>query len=231
MKIALIAAMEQEVAPIREALENPSTTTIAGFEFTVGQMFGKEIILAKSGICKVNAAMSTTLLLDHFSPDFVINTGTAGGFHQELNVGDIVVSKSVCQHDVDATGFGYEYGQIPQMSTYFHADKKLVEEMMQIGQEEMPGQIYEGVIGTGDVFVHDSERSNAIRKKFPDLHAVEMEAGAVGQVCAQFGTPFVIMRGISDIAGKESNVTFNDFIDEVAKKYAKLLSRIIEKLA
>lgn len=230
MKIAIIAAMEEEVAPIRAALESPTTTTIADFEFTTGTMSGKEIVLAKSGICKVNAAISTTLVLDHFAPDFVINTGTAGGFQQVLNVGDIVVSKSVCQHDVDATGFGYEYGQIPKMETYFHADEQLIATILQIGNEEMPGKIHEGVIGTGDVFVHDAKRSNAIREKFPHLYAVEMEAGAVGQVCAQFKVPFVILRGLSDIAGKESDITFTEFLDAVTKKYTKLLGKIIERL-
>lgn len=230
MKIAIIAAMEQEVAPIRVALKNAKTETIANLEFTTGELSGKQIILAKSGICKVNAAMSTTLLLNHYEPDFVMNTGTAGGFNQDLNVGDIVVSESVCQHDVDATGFGYAYGQIPQMETYFHADQQLIEAVLKIGAEEMPGQMHKGIIGTGDVFVHDTTRAEAIRKNFPDLYAVEMEAGAVGQVCQQFGVPFVIMRGISDIAGKESHVTFNEFLEEVAKKYTKLLSRIIEQL-
>lgn len=230
MKIAIIAAMEQEVAPIRKALENAKTETIANLQFTTGTLSGKEIILAKSGICKVNAAMSTTLLLHHYQPDFVINTGTAGGFYQDLNVGDMVVSDAVCQHDIDATGFGYEYGQIPQMETYFHADAKLIESIFKIGREEMPGQMYRGVIGTGDVFVHDVSQSNAIRKKFPHLYAVDMEAGAVGQVCNQFDIPFVIMRGISDIAGEKSTITFDEYLEEVAEKYTKLLTGMIERL-
>ena len=230
MRIAIVAAMEEEVAPIRALLENMQTQTIFGFEFVTGKWAGKEIILAKSGICKVNAAMSTTLLLEHFKPDFVINTGTAGGFHADLQVGNIVVSTAVCQHDVDATGFGYAYGQIPQMETYFYADADLVDQMLAIGNEEMPGQLHKGIIGTGDIFVHNEKQAEMIQERFPDLYAVEMEAGAVGQVCVYGQVPFVVLRGISDRAGQKSEVSFTQFLEEVVQKYTVLLKRIIEQL-
>lgn len=95
-------------------------------EFTTGVYEDKEVILLKSGIGKVNAAVSTTLLLDRFQPDYVINTGSAGGFHHSLNVGDIVISTDVRHHDVDVTIFNYEYGQVPGLPAAFIADDQLV---------------------------------------------------------------------------------------------------------
>ena len=102
--------------------------------------------------------------------------------------------------------------------------------ILAIGADAFPGQLHKGIIGTGDVFVHDSKRSDTIRANFPRLHAVEMEAGAVGQVCTQFQVPFVIMRGISDIAGKESHVTFDEFLTEVTQKYTTVLKGILGQL-
>ena len=115
MKVAIIGAMEEEVTILRDKLENLKQETIAGSEFNIGTLNGVDVIVLKSGIGKVNAAMSTTILLEKFKPDYVINTGSAGGYHEELNVGDVVISTEVRHHDVDVTIFGYEYGQVPQL--------------------------------------------------------------------------------------------------------------------
>lgn len=113
MKLAVIGAMEEEVTILRSKLKDAKQEMIAHCEFTTGDYEGIEVILLKSGIGKVNAAISTTLLLDRFKPDYVINTGSAGGFHHTLNVGDVVISTDVRHHDVDVTAFDYEYGQVP----------------------------------------------------------------------------------------------------------------------
>src|SRR5690606_18776856 len=127
MKIGIIGAMEEEVELLRSSLENTATEVIANCEFTSGTYEGQEIVLLKSGIGKVNAAMSTTILLQHFGPDIVINTGSAGGFDENLEVGSIVISDEVLHHDVDVTAFGYEMGQVPQMPATFHANPELME--------------------------------------------------------------------------------------------------------
>src|SRR5690606_23550688 len=113
MKVAIIGAMDEEVAILRDKIENRQETTVAGSVFYTGTLNGYDVILLKSGIGKVNAAISTTILFTQFKPDFVVNTGSAGGYLTTLNVGDIVISSEVRHHDVDVTAFNYEYGQVP----------------------------------------------------------------------------------------------------------------------
>ncbi|MBO1912611.1 5'-methylthioadenosine/S-adenosylhomocysteine nucleosidase, partial [Microvirga sp. 3-52] len=140
MKIAVIGAMEEEVELLREAISSPQTTVIANIEYIKGAIGNHEVILVKSGIGKVNAAMATTILLEKFRPDVVLNTGSAGGFGETLEVGTIVISSEVRHHDVDLTAFGYEYGQVAQLPAAFVGDEKLVKlavaAVEEIGQHE-----------------------------------------------------------------------------------------------
>lgn len=230
MKIAIIGAMEEEVALLRKKISNQEQQIIAGCEFTTGNMDGAEVILLRSGIGKVNAAMSTTILLDRFKPDYVINTGSAGGFHPDLNVGDIIISSEVRHHDVDVTAFGYEYGQVPQLPAAFEANSELVEIAEAAATEIGSVQVVKGLIATGDSFMNDPKRVEAIRDKFLNLQAVEMEAAAIAQVSYQFGIPFVIIRSLSDIAGKESDVSFEQYLEKAALHSASLVMKIVEKL-
>lgn len=231
MKIGVIGAMEEEVELLRNSLENKKTTTIANCEFTEGTYKGQEVILLKSGIGKVNAAMSTSLLLHHFKPDAVINTGSAGGFDKELEVGAIVISDQVRHHDVDATVFGYEMGQVPQMPAAFHADEKLVK-LASAAVSELGEHPYAiGLVATGDSFMNDAERVETVRSHFPQMKAAEMEAAAVAQVCHQFEVPFVVIRALSDIAGKESSVSFEEFLPVAAKHSTQIVHRVIERLS
>ncbi|MFJ8262243.1 5'-methylthioadenosine/S-adenosylhomocysteine nucleosidase [Rummeliibacillus sp. NPDC094406] len=230
MKIAVIGAMEEEVELLRNTLENTSTKTIANSEYTEGTYAGHDIILLKSGIGKVNAAMSTTILLNEYKPDVVINTGSAGGYDENLEVGAIVISDEVRHHDVDVTIFGYEIGQVPQMPAAFKSFEKLMklaeEAVTEIGEH----QYAVGLITTGDSFMNDPERVEMVRGYFPTMKAVEMEAAAVAQVCYQFGTPFVVIRALSDIAGKESNVSFDEFLPVAAKHSTQIVLKVISKL-
>ena len=217
MKIAVIGAMEEEVELLRAAISNPKTTVIANSEYTEGTYEGKDVVLLKSGIGKVNAAMSTTILLHEFKPDVVINTGSAGGYDENLEVGAIVISDEVRHHDVDATIFGYEIGQVPQMPPAFKSDANLMQAAELAVQKIGEHQAATGLITTGDAFMNDPVRVEVVRKQFPTMKAVEMEAAAVAQVCYQFGTPFVVIRALSDIAGKESNISFDEFLPVAAK--------------
>lgn len=230
MKIAVIGAMEQEVEQLRATLENTKTETIANSEYTTGTYKGKEVILLKSGIGKVNAAMTTTVLLHTFKPDVVINTGSAGGYDPALEVGAVVISDEVRHHDVDVTIFGYEMGQVPQMPAAFKADMKLMEVAREAVTEVGEHQYGIGLICSGDAFMNDPERVEKVREYFPQMKAVEMEAAAVAQVCHQFETPFVVIRALSDIAGKESNVSFDEFLPVAAKHSTAIVLKAIEKL-
>ncbi|MGG5254958.1 5'-methylthioadenosine/S-adenosylhomocysteine nucleosidase [Neobacillus sp. SM06] len=231
MKIAIIGAMEEEVALLRENINDKTEDTVAGCEFTFGKMHSANVILLKSGIGKVNAAMSTTILLEKYKPDCIINTGSAGGFHPMLNVGDAVISTEVRHHDVDVTAFGYEYGQVPQLPPAFTADEKLVAAAVEAAKEIEEIQIVKGAIATGDSFMSDPEKVAFVREKFADLQAVEMEAAAIAQVAYQFAVPFVIIRSLSDIAGKESNVSFDQFLDQAARNSAELVMKMVALLS
>lgn len=230
MKIAIIGAMEEEVTLLRENIQDASQETVAGCEFTFGKMHGKDVILLRSGIGKVNAAMSTTILLEKYKPDYIINTGSAGGFNPDLNVGDAVISTEVRHHDVDVTAFGYEYGQVPQLPAAFLANEDLIK-LAETSAKDIEGiQTVKGLIATGDSFMHDPVRVEDVRGKFTDLQAVEMEAAAIAQVAHQFGTPFVIIRSLSDIAGKESNVSFDQYLEKAALHSANLVMKMVTGL-
>ena len=230
MRIGIIGAMEEEVVLLRGSLENAKAEMIANCEFTTGTYQGQDIVLLKSGIGKVNAAMSTTILLQHYKPDLVINTGSAGGFDENLEVGSIVISNEVRHHDVDVTAFGYEMGQVPQMPAAFQANTELIElaEKAVSELENLPYAI--GLIATGDSFMSDPDRVQLVRSQFPEMKAAEMEAAAVAQVCFQFDTAFVVIRALSDIAGKESSVSFDEFLPVAAEHSTKIVLRVVERL-
>lgn len=231
MKIAIIGAMEEEVTILRDHIDVKQVETIANSEYTTGTMNGAEVVLLRSGIGKVNAAMTTSVLLQHFQPDVIINTGSAGGLNPELNVGDVVISTEVRHHDVDVTAFGYEYGQVPQLPAAFQANKKLLDIAVSCAKAEGDIQVVTGLIATGDSFMSDPERVKFIGTKFNDLQAVEMEAAAIAQVAHQFSTPFVIIRSLSDIAGKESNISFDQFLPKAALHSSQLVMKMVEQLA
>jgi adenosylhomocysteine nucleosidase len=231
MKIAIIGAMEEEVTLLRDHIDGKSRDTVAGCEFTSGRMHGTDVILLKSGIGKVNAAMSTSILLEKYKPDLIINTGSAGGFDPSLNVGDIVISTEVRHHDVDVTAFGYEYGQVPQLPPAFLADVKLIMTAEKAAEELEGIQIVKGLIATGDSFMNDPVKVEFVRTKFQNVQAVEMEAAAIAQVAFQFTIPFVIIRSLSDIAGKESNISFDQYLEKAALHSAELVMKMVAALS
>ncbi|OUR66045.1 5'-methylthioadenosine/S-adenosylhomocysteine nucleosidase [Marinomonas sp. 42_23_T18] len=229
--VAIIGAMEEEVALIKGWMTEIETQSIAGCEFYQGKLDGADVVLLQSGIGKVNAAVSTTLLLSKFAPSKVINIGSAGGYAQDLNVGDLVISDQVCHHDVDVTVFGYAMGQVPGMPATYAADDALVAEakaaVVRLGK--VTAQV--GLIGTGDSFMQDPVRVEKVRADFPALLAVEMEAAAVAQVCVKFETPFVVVRALSDIAGKESSQSFEEFLVVAAKNSSDMVREMLKSLA
>ncbi|MEK3981121.1 5'-methylthioadenosine/S-adenosylhomocysteine nucleosidase [Psychrobacillus sp. FSL K6-2836] len=230
MKIAVIGAMEEEVELLRNEIENPKTKTIANSEFTSGTYKNHEVVLLKSGIGKVNAAMTTSILLSEYKPDYVINTGSAGGYDPNLEVGAIVISDEVRHHDVDVTAFGYEIGQVPQLPAAFKADEHLMKLAEAAVYEIGEHQAATGLIATGDIFMHDPAKVEQVRIHFPQMKACEMEAAAVAQVCHQFEVPFVVIRALSDIAGKESSISFDEFLPVAAKHSTQVVLHVIEKL-
>ena len=231
MKIAIIGAMEEEVTLLRSQIQNLVTEQHGGFEYYLGQIGKLDVVLLRSGIGKVNAAISTALLIKLYEPDYVINTGSAGGFHPDLDVGDIVISEAVCHHDVDVTPFGYELGQVPGSPACYLPDDRLVNAAKNSIEALQEVAHMHGLIATGDRFMHQPEDVNNTRKKFPDMIACEMEAAAVAQTCHAFDMPFVIIRSLSDIAGKENAVTFEQYLEQAATHSAKVILNMLDRLA
>ncbi|GAA3551151.1 5'-methylthioadenosine/S-adenosylhomocysteine nucleosidase [Zobellella aerophila] len=230
MTIGIIGAMEQEVAELRTQLGNPNTVTVAGCEFYQGNLAGKEVVITRSGIGKVAASMATTLLLERFQPDCVINTGSAGGFDPILHVGDVVVSSEVRFHDVDVTAFGYEAGQMAQQPAAFVADQALIDLAKQCLAEQAEINSAVGLICTGDQFMHREDQLQKAVTQFPTMKACEMEAAAIAQVCHQFNVPFVVVRALSDIAGKEQAESFEAFLAVAARHSSKMVLAMLARL-
>lgn len=230
MKIAIIGAMEEEVSLLRSKLDNQTTEIHAGFEYYLGNIADKHIVLLRSGIGKVNAAISAALLMQTYQPDYVINTGSAGGFHTDLEVGDIVISSSVCHHDVDVTPFGYDLGQVPGLPACFLPNENLIKAAVQSIEALQEVAHMHGLIATGDRFMHQPEDVANTRKNFPEMIACEMEAAAVAQVCHTFDKPFVIIRSLSDIAGKENAKTFEQYLEQAATHSAKVILGMLDRI-
>lgn len=230
-KIGIIGAMDEEVQRLKEKLGSYQEKVIAGTPFYQGKLEDQDVILLQSGIGKVNAALSTAILLNEFQPDIVINTGSAGGFNKDLEVGDIVISTEVRYNDVDNSVFGYEYGQIPQMPAAYEADESLIDLAERVATKETNAKhVVKGLIATGDSFMSDPERAQFIMTKFPNMQAAEMEAGAIAQVCHRFGTPFVIIRSLSDVADQEAPANFDEFLQTAATNSADLILMMIKEL-
>lgn len=230
MKVGIIGAMEQEVMLLRDRIENRQTLKRAGCEIYSGTLNGVDIALLKSGIGKVSAAMGTTLLLEHCRPDVVINTGSAGGLAATLKVGDIVVSDEVRYHDADVTAFGYEPGQMAGCPAAFAAAPALIA-LAERCISQLGLNAVRGLVCSGDAFINGAEPLARIRHTFPSVAAVEMEAAAIGHVCHAFGVPFVVVRAISDVADKESHLSFDEFLAVAAKQSTLMVETMLRELA
>ncbi|MDR2796823.1 MAG: 5'-methylthioadenosine/S-adenosylhomocysteine nucleosidase [Treponema sp.] len=232
--IGIIGAMEDEIMLLRSALTNQQVKTIGGFNFFAGELEGKPVVLLRSGVGKVNAAIGCALLITTYQPDLVINTGSAGGIDPMLNFGDAIISDGLVYHDVDVTAFNYAPGQLPGMPAVFPVPEDLIDRAQQaveaLKQEHKlpPGFNHvRGLIGSGDVFMHEPDRIAAVRTLFPDMKAVEMEGAAVAHSCFLFKVPALIIRALSDIAGTESPLTFTEFLPVASKHSAEIVLRII----
>ncbi|GEQ05284.1 5'-methylthioadenosine/S-adenosylhomocysteine nucleosidase [Staphylococcus gallinarum] len=227
--IGIIGAMEEEVAILKNKINALEEIKIAHVIFYKGQLEGKDIVLTQSGIGKVNVAISTTLLIEQFKPDLIINTGSAGALDKALNVGDVVVSDRVMYHDADARAFGYELGQIPQMPASFDSDSNLLQKATEaIKEQQLTAKI--GLIVSGDSFIGTFEQRATIKENFKDALAAEMEATAIAQTCYQFNLPFIITRAISDLADGDAGITFDAFLEKAAISSSEIVERLIKSI-
>lgn len=231
MKIGIIGAMEIEVVRLRALLSDKNEQKKGGFVFYTGKLNGNDIVLLQSGIGKVNAAIGAAIMIDNYAPDFVINTGAAGGFPGDLKVGDIVISKELIHHDMDCTVFGYKTGQVPGMPASFAADEKLIDLADKCIHKLIDVKTKKATILTGDQFMNNPEATKKIKDTFPSAEAVEMEGAAIAQTCFQFKIPFVVIRSISDIAGQENAIEYEEFVETAAVNSANMVVEMTKELA
>ena len=229
--IGIIGAMEVEVAILKEKMEDVRIIKKASMDFDEGILAGKKVVVVRSGIGKVNAGICAQILADVFSVDAIINTGIAGSLNKNINIGDIVLSTDVVQHDMDATGFGYRKGQIPQMPVFFfNADDNLRRLAAEVCKEVNPDiQVFEGRIASGDQFVCDQDVKNRIVSEF-SAYATEMEGAAIGQAAYLNEIPFLVVRAISDKADGSAQMDYSEFekaaVDHSVRLTLNMLARI-----
>ena len=224
-RIGIIGAMEAEVALLHDSLNGLETHRFGkNFVVYTGQFAGKDIALCQSGIGKVNAAIATTLLKEHFAPDVVINTGSAGGIGGGLKVGDVVVGTHIM------TAFGYQHGQVPQLPAAFTCDETLVAAAEKAACTFQAARVMHGLIVSGDSFINSTAAIEQIHARLSQPLAVEMEAAAIAQTCYQLDTPFVVIRAISDSAEDSASVSFEEFLEVAAKHSAQMVQQMIRAL-
>ncbi len=193
--------MHKEHEQLVALLSNAKETKKGRFAFTEGEFNGKKIVLMESGIGKVNAAIGAIELIHNFHIDALINTGVAGGIDQCLNVMDVVVGERVAYHDVDC-GPEAEHGQVQGLPLYFEGDKKLLNIAMNMQTDT---KLHSGLICSGDQFITNKEQLQTIKSRFQEGLAVDMESGALAQVCYLYGIPFLSFRIISDTPGADKH--------------------------
>jgi adenosylhomocysteine nucleosidase len=228
--IGIIGAMEEEVEAIKKHMIIEEERMIIDSCFYIGKIENQPAVLSQSGIGKVNAAISTTLLLLNYDITYVINVGSAGGLHTQQEVGDIVISTGVVHHDVDVTAFGYEIGQVPKYATTFLPDAKLLDTATCV-INTLELSAHQGIIVSGDQFISKEKQVETIKTTFPDALCTEMEAAAIGQTCHKFNTPFIILRSLSDVFNKgESAIQFDEYLKKASKNSALICQGFIKEL-
>lgn len=231
-KIAIIGAMEEEVEALRGKMESVQKMTKASMDFYSGKLNGKDAVIVRSGIGKVNAGICTQILADLFEVDAVINTGIAGSLKAEINIGDIVISTDALQHDMDATGFGYAPGVIPRMETScFMADAGLVAAAKAACEEAVPEiQVFTGRVVSGDQFISDRAVKDRITSQFDGM-CTEMEGAAIAQAAYLNNIPFVIIRAISDKADDSATMDYPAFERKAIAHSVALVENFVGRLA
>ena len=211
--LGIIGAMDEEVAQIKEKMTDVTVTSVAGMDFYQGKLGGKDAVVVRSGIGKVNAGMCSQILADRFHISAIVNTGIAGSLRAEINIGDIVVSTDAVQHDMDASGFGYRIGQIPRVDTFaFECNQKVNPEI----------QAFPGRVVSGDQFISDKAKKEWLIEQF-SASCTEMEGAAIAQAAYLNGIPFLIIRAISDKADDSAGMDYAAFEAQAIKHSVNLL--------
>ena len=231
MKIGIIGAMEIEVETLIGQLSSCTRTQHAGMEFCEGMLEGVACVIVRSGVGKVNAALCAQLLVSVYGVTHVINTGAAGSLDASINIGDIVVSTDCVQHDVDATIFGYELGQVPGMPVSYESSEPMAEHIVASAHHAATDiGVHRGRIASGDQFVGNSDAKERIIRDF-QARCCDMEGASIAQACALNGVPFVVVRSISDKADGSDFVSYDQFERKAARDSAHIVREALAALS
>ncbi len=244
--VAILGAFDEEVAILEGQLVNPKTHTIERIQFLTGTLNEQDVVIARTGVGKVNAAMTATLLIEHFQPNGVVFTGVAGGLNPDLQIGDIVIAQKTAQHDLgrlESTEIENTSVRNPingnRNPVFFPADPELLQiaetalgdielNPFQTPQGQRYPRIIKGTVVTGDVFVASDAKKTTLHKNL-GADAVEMEGAAVAQVCWQHNIPCLVIRSLSDNAGPNASEDFKKYYKIAARNSAALVSRIVSQ--
>lgn len=218
MKIGIITAMSVEHEQVVRLLAEKREICSGPFRFVIGEVGGNTLILMQCGIGKVNAAAGAVELIIRFDPDCLISTGVAGGIDTCLRIMDVVVSNRIVYHDVWC-GEGNEYGQVQGLPTYFQGEQTLLKCALSLVPEVTEMSIHGGLICSGDKFVTDRQELDYIKDRFPEGLAVDMESGAIAQICHLYNVPFISFRIISDTPGADGHwQQYTNFWQTIAER-------------
>ncbi len=230
-KIGIIGAMDEEVSKLKDCLEHLQVTTAAAMDFYEGSMCGMDVVIVRSGIGKVNAAICAQILADRFGVTAIINTGIAGSLKNEINIGDIVLSTDAIQHDMDAAAFGYEPGVIPRMET---SDFQASRELMAMAENSCKQVLKDssvccGRILSGDQFISDKQKKDWLADNFGG-YCTEMEGAAIAQAAYLNSIPFLIIRAISDKADDSAHMDYPAFEAMAIENSVLLVKEILKEM-
>lgn len=250
MPVGIVCAIPQELQHLERELAGETGERRDGATFLRGRLEGREVVLVGAGIGKVNAAMITTLLVDRYGCDPVVMSGVAGGLDPGLHIGDVVIATRAIQHDAGVIEHGrlavYQAGHVPFFNPTdrlgFDVPQELLERVKarlegftlpplsgRAGGGGRPPRIVFGTVLTGDQYIHCEETRERLFRELGG-QAVEMEGAAIAQVCEAFGVGWLLIRALSDLAGRDSRFDFAAFVDEVARSSALILHRLLPVL-
>ena len=227
-KIAIMGAMPEEITPILKIVGEYKTTEYAGNIYYEATYKGSELVIAHSKIGKVFSTLTASSMIQHFGCSKLLFSGVAGGINPSLKIGDLIVASKLSQHDLDITAFGHPMGYVPGGSVFVEADKELIALSKEVAKE-LGKRVQEGIIATGDQFVHNEKVKEAIVTNF-NADALEMEGASVGVVCDALNVPFFILRAISDTADTDASFSFDEFLESSAVISAEFVMKMVDKI-
>ena len=228
MVIGIIGAMEEEVAALKEAMEIEAVHEQASMVFCKGKLCGKDVVLVRSGIGKVNAGICAQILVDKFNVDMLINTGIAGSLNPAIDIGDMVISADAVHHDMDATIFGDAIGQVPRMDVrFFPADMTLVEKAKAANEKANPDiKTFVGRVASGDQFISSQEVKEKIVENF-GAYCTEMEGAGIAHAAYLNKVSYVIIRAISDKADNSATMDYPEFEKQAIVHSVRLVKEFL----